>query len=110
MLYYLRPKLLYYFKQLYMYIYMSEAIRFCILCKHVKKRFRASTLLVDHQSLSQLNEQRLHTPWQHKVFTKLLGLQYKIVYQQGHTNRVAAALSRRLEPKFNVVSEVIPHG
>jgi hypothetical protein len=67
-------------------------------------------ILTDHQSLSQLNEQRLHTPWQHKVFTKLLGLQYKIVYQQGHTNRVAAALSRRLEPKFNVVSEVIPHG
>jgi hypothetical protein len=29
-------------------------------------------ILTDHQSLSQLNEQRLHTSWQHKVFTKLL--------------------------------------
>jgi hypothetical protein len=37
-------------------------------------------ILTDHQSLSQLSEQRLHTPWQHKVFTKLLGLQYKIIY------------------------------
>jgi hypothetical protein len=42
-----------------------------------------------------LNEQRLHTPWQQKVFTKLLGLDYKIVYRQGVQNRVADALSRR---------------
>jgi hypothetical protein len=33
----------------------------------------------DHKSLAQLNDQRLHTVWQHKVFTKLLGLQYKSV-------------------------------
>jgi hypothetical protein len=33
-------------------------------------------IVTDHKSLSQLNEQRLHTPWQHKIFTKLLGLQY----------------------------------
>ena len=30
-----------------------------------------------------------------KVFTKLLGLQYQIVYKQGADNRVADALSRR---------------
>jgi hypothetical protein len=65
-------------------------------------------ILTDHQSLSQLNEQRLHTPWQHKVFTKLLGLQYKIIYRQGHSNRVADALSRRISPEINVVSEVVP--
>jgi hypothetical protein len=35
-------------------------------------------ILTDHKSLTQLNEQRLHTPWQHKVFTKLLGLQYRV--------------------------------
>jgi len=27
----------------------------------------------DQQSLIHLNEQRLHTPWQERVFTKLLG-------------------------------------
>ena len=31
-------------------------------------------ILTDHKSLVQLEEQRLHTPWQQKVFTWLLGL------------------------------------
>ena len=48
----------------------------------------------DHVSLTHLTDQRLHTPWQHKVFTKLLGLQYRIVYKKGCDNRVADALSR----------------
>jgi hypothetical protein len=46
-------------------------------------------------SLSHLNEQRLHTPWKQKVFTKLLGLQYKIIYKKGVDNNVADTLSRR---------------
>lgn len=49
----------------------------------------------DQRSLIHLNEQRLHTNWQQKVFTKLLGLQYKIIYKQRSTNRVADALSRK---------------
>ena len=53
------------------------------------------TIHTDQKSLVHLNEQRLHTPWQQKVFTKLLGLQYKIIYKQGPENRVADALSRR---------------
>jgi hypothetical protein len=44
-----------------------------------------------------LNEQRLHTSWQQKVFTKLLGLNYKIVYKKGCDNRVTDALSQRPE-------------
>jgi hypothetical protein len=51
----------------------------------------------DHKSLSQLNEQRLHTSWQHKVFSKLLGLQYQIIYKKSTENRVADALSRRIQ-------------
>jgi hypothetical protein len=31
-------------------------------------------IVMDQQSLVQLSEQRLHTPWQQKLFTKLLGL------------------------------------
>lgn len=37
----------------------------------------------DQQALVHLNDQRLHTVWQQKVFTKLLGLCYKIVYKKG---------------------------
>lgn len=49
----------------------------------------------DQRSLSHLNEQRLNTPWQQKVFTKLLGLQYRIIYKKGLDNRAADALSRK---------------
>jgi ribonuclease HI len=52
-------------------------------------------IFTDQKSLVQLPEQRLHTQWQKKVFTKLLGLQYKIVYKQGVEDKVADALSRR---------------
>ncbi|WVZ90409.1 hypothetical protein U9M48_036715 [Paspalum notatum var. saurae] len=52
-------------------------------------------IFTDHHSLSHLCEQRLHTSWQQKVFTKLLGLQYKVVFKKGAYNRVADALSRR---------------
>lgn len=40
-------------------------------------------IFTDQKSLIHLNEQRLNTPWQQKVFTKLLGMQYRIVYKQG---------------------------
>lgn len=49
----------------------------------------------DQRSLVHLNEQRLHTAWQQKVFAKLLGLQYKIIYRKGSDGTAADALSRR---------------
>lgn len=52
-------------------------------------------IYTDQRSLSLLSEQRLHTEWQQKVFTRLLGLQYKIIYKKGCENRVADALSRK---------------
>uniref|UniRef100_A0A0A8Z250 Reverse transcriptase RNase H-like domain-containing protein n=1 Tax=Arundo donax TaxID=35708 RepID=A0A0A8Z250_ARUDO len=53
-------------------------------------------IFTDQRNLSHLCEQRLHTHWQQKVFTKLLGLQYEIVYKKGIDNRVADALSRKV--------------
>lgn len=57
------------------------------------------TIFTDQQSLVKLADQRLHTPWQQKLFTKLLGLQYRIVYRPGSTNRAADALSRKVAPE-----------
>lgn len=65
-------------------------------------------ILTDHKSLTQLNEQRLHTPWQHKVFTKLLGLQYRVQYRPGTENRVADALSRCAIADLHALSSVVP--
>jgi hypothetical protein len=48
----------------------------------------------DQKSLTHLNKQRLHTPWQQKVFAKLLGLLYRVVYRRGVDNGVADTLSR----------------
>jgi hypothetical protein len=51
------------------------------------------TIQSDHRSLACLDEQRLHTPWQRKALTKLLGLRYKIVYKPVKNNRAVDALS-----------------
>jgi hypothetical protein len=51
-------------------------------------------IITYHKSLIQLTEQRLHTPRQQKVFTRLLGLQYRIIYRKGADNGAADALSR----------------
>lgn len=59
-------------------------------------QFGEFIIYTDQKSLVQLSEQRLHTQWQQKVFTRLLGLQYRIVYKKGADNRVADALSRRI--------------
>lgn len=53
------------------------------------------TIFTDQQSLVQLTDQRLHTPWQQKLFSKLAGLQFRILYKPGSSNRVADALSRK---------------
>jgi hypothetical protein len=57
-------------------------------------QFQEFIIATDHKSLSHLTEQRLHTHWQQKVFSKLLGLQYKIIYKKRVDNKVADALSR----------------
>jgi hypothetical protein len=67
-------------------------------------------IYTDHKSLSQLNEQRLNTIWQHKVFTKLLDLQYKVIYRKGSENRAVDSLSRinRGTHELGLISSVTP--
>ena len=49
----------------------------------------------DQKSLVHLTDQRLHTEWQRKALTKMMGLSYKIVYKKGINNAAVDALSRR---------------
>lgn len=65
-------------------------------------------IYTDHHNLAQLNEQRLHTLWQQKVYTKVAGLQYKIVYKNGIENGPANALSRQPTSTCFTVSQCIP--
>jgi len=48
----------------------------------------------DHKSLSYLCEQNLHSDMQRKAMTRLMGLQFKVVYRKGKENLAADALSR----------------
>ena len=52
-------------------------------------------IFTDQKSLIHVNEKILNTPRHQKVSTKLLGMQYKIIYKKGSENRDADALSRR---------------
>ena len=64
----------------------------------------------DHRSLSHIADQRLHTPWQLKMYTKLAGLQYTVVYKPGTSNMAADALSRHPAPpaQLNAISYSTP--
>jgi hypothetical protein len=48
----------------------------------------------DHQSLTYLNEQTLHSDIQRKAMSRLMGLKFKILYNKGKDNLAADALSR----------------
>lgn len=56
---------------------------------------RQFTIHTDQRSLIHLGEHKFNTQIQQKAFFKLMGLQYKIVYKKGITNKAADALSRR---------------
>lgn len=47
----------------------------------------------DHKSLTFLTEQNLHSDMQRKAMTRLMGLQFKVVYRKGKENVAADALS-----------------
>jgi hypothetical protein len=61
--------------------------------KHYLQR-QEFIILTDHKSLAYLKEQNLHSEMQRKAMTRLMGLQFKIVYTKGKENVVADALSR----------------
>lgn len=63
----------------------------------------------DHKSLSYLCEQNLHSEMQRKAMTRLMGLQFRVVYRKGKENLAADALSRCGHlSTLQAVSEVQP--
>lgn len=77
--------------------YEKECMAVLLAIDHWRSylQHREFLILTDHHSLVHLADQRMHTPWQQRAFTKLLGLQYKIAYRKGSTNSAADALSRK---------------
>jgi hypothetical protein len=55
-------------------------------------------IFTDQRSLMHITDQRLQTPWQLKMHTKLAGLQYQVVYKLGTSNTAADALSCHPQP------------
>jgi transposase InsO family protein len=80
--------------------YEKEYLAILLAIEHWRHYLQLAefTIFTDQKSLIHLNEQRLNTFWQQKVFTKLLGLNYRIVYKKGEDNGAADALSRRSHP------------
>ena len=67
------------------------AILLAVQTWHAYLQFQEFTIMTDQRSLTQLGDQRLNTHWQQRVFSKLLGLQYQIVYRPSTDNRAADA-------------------
>jgi len=68
------------------------------------------TIYTDQRSLMHITEQRLQTPWQMKLYTKVVGLQFRVVYKLGASNLAADALSRHPLPpeQLNAISTSSP--
>lgn len=58
---------------------------------------RPFVIKTDHQTLKFMLEQKECNPTLQKWLSKLLGLQYTVLYQKGSENQVADALSRSPE-------------
>lgn len=68
-----------------MYAYAKDTFMVVDQCHHYLLQSEI-VIHTDHHSLIHLNEQHLHTPYQLKVFTTLLGLRYRVVSCHGVEN------------------------
>lgn len=75
--------------------YEKEGLAILMAVEHWRTYLLSGEFIIqtDQRSLAQLGDQRFTTIWQQKVMAKLLGLQYRIVYKAGPTNKAADALS-----------------
>ncbi|KAK1679066.1 hypothetical protein QYE76_039914 [Lolium multiflorum] len=78
-------------------VYEKEYLAIILAVQHWRLYLQVGEFVIrtDHKSLAHLTDQRLHTDWQQKLLTKLMGFQYKIMYKKGVLNGAADALSRK---------------
>jgi len=76
--------------------YEKESLAILMAIEHWRSYLQQGEFIIktDQKSPTHLDDQRLTTPWQHKALTKLMGLQYKLMYKKGVENLAADALSR----------------
>lgn len=93
-----------------LFTYEKECLAILLAVDKWRSYLQHSEFIIrtDQKSLMHLDDKRLTTPWQHKALTKLLGLQYKILYKKGVDNRVADALSRNINEQTEEL-QVISH-
>jgi len=76
--------------------YDKECLAIMIAVDHWRSYLQHSEFFIktDHKGLLHLDAQRLTSPWQHKALTKLMGLNFRIMYKKGSENAVVDALPR----------------
>jgi hypothetical protein len=76
--------------------YEKEYVAILLAVEHWRSYLHVGEFIIstDKISLAHLNKQRLHISWQQKVFTKLLGMNYRVLYKKGTDKRADDALSR----------------
>jgi hypothetical protein len=77
-------------------IYEKEFLALIMAIERWRPYLQRQEFLIrtDHKSLSYLTEQNLHSDMQRKAMTRLMGLQFKVVYRKGKENLAVDALSR----------------
>ena len=80
----------------HMSIYEKEFLALIMAVERWRQYLQRGEFVIktDHKSLAYLTEQNLHSDMQRKAMTRLMGLQFKVVYKKGKDNQAVDALSR----------------
>jgi hypothetical protein len=92
-------------------IYEKEFLALIMAVEKWRSYLQRQEFLIrtDYKSLAYLTEQNLHSEMQKKAMTRLMGLQFKVIYRKGKDNLVVDALSRVNHlMAIQAVSEVQP--
>ena len=80
----------------HMSIYEKEFLALIMAVERWRQYLNRGEFIIktDHKSLAFLTEQKLHSDMQRKAMTRLMGLQFRVIYKKGKDNLAADALSR----------------